>query len=189
MPQRFFAGVAFLGWLTACATAQRTAPPIAQDVAPTAALADAEGVIADPSVLPEAAPSAAVSPEPAASPSAEASGATHWPALDLQHPPLTPDVRHAARAKKLLERGLVYFRHGEYDQGEDALKQSLTLNPYSVEANVGLGKIFLMRGMATHDATLLKSARMMFQMAHTLNPNLPDSALLLQLFDDAQNRR
>jgi len=58
----------------------------------------------------------------------------------------------------------------------------MTLYPFLAEANLLLGKIFLIRGAATLDRTLIDHARLMFEMAKSLDPTLRETDLLLELF-------
>ena len=95
-------------------------------------------------------------------------------------PPANP--AEVARAKRLLEKGLLAYRKGDYDRAEDYLKQAMTVYPFLAEANLALGKIFLIRGSASLDRSLINNARLMFEMAHTLDPNLHETDLLLELF-------
>lgn len=87
-----------------------------------------------------------------------------------------------ARAKRLLEKGLLAYRKGDYDRAEEALKQAMTIYPFLAEANLALGKIFLIRGSATLDRALINNARLMFEMAHALDPSLHETDVLLELF-------
>ena len=86
------------------------------------------------------------------------------------------------QAKKLLDRGLLAYQKGDYDSAEAALAQSMALYPFLAEAHLTLGKIYLMRGSANRDQTMIDHARLMFQMAHAVDPNLRETDLLLQLF-------
>lgn len=85
-------------------------------------------------------------------------------------------------AKKLLDKGLLAYQKGDYDAAEAALAQSMALYPFLAEAHLTLGKIYLMRGSANRDPTMIDHARLMFQMAHAVDPNLRETDLLLQLF-------
>ena len=64
-------------------------------------------------------------------------------------PPL--DNRLAVKAKKLLQRARTLYGKGEYDKAEVLLKEVVTTYPFMAEANLMLGKIFLIRGSATRD--------------------------------------
>ncbi len=86
------------------------------------------------------------------------------------------------QAKKLLDRGLLAYQKGDYDTAEAALAQSMALYPFLAEAHLTLGKIYLMRGSANRDQTMIDHAHLMFQMAHAVDPNLRETDLLLQLF-------
>jgi tetratricopeptide (TPR) repeat protein len=135
-------------------------------------------------------PAPAVESSPAPEPWMKHLGPAHLPLEPQAHalgneakhrpPPIAP--QDVARAKKLLEKGLAAYRKGDYDHAEQALKQAMTLYPFFAEANLALGKIFLIRGSATLDRSLINNARLMFEMAHTLDPTLPETDLLLELF-------
>ncbi len=86
------------------------------------------------------------------------------------------------QAKRLLDRGLLAYQKGDYDAAEGALAQSMALYPFLAEAHLTLGKIYLMRGSANRDQTMIDHAQLMFQMAHAVDPNLRETDLLLQLF-------
>ena len=94
-----------------------------------------------------------------------------------------PDAKAVAEASELARRGLEAYQQGRYDEAEGLLKRSITLHPFLAQANLGLGKIFLLRGAAAHDEALIDSARLMFQMAHNNDPSLREPEILLQLFD------
>lgn len=85
-------------------------------------------------------------------------------------------------AKKLLDKGLVGYQNGDYDAAEAALTASMALYPFFAEAQLTMGKIYLMRGSANGDASMIDHARLMFQMAHAIDPSLRETDLLLQLF-------
>ncbi len=99
----------------------------------------------------------------------------------LRAPP-EPDPKDVARAKRLAEQGIRAYHQGEYDRAEALLKEGITLYPFMVEANLALGKIFLIRAAATRDPALMSNARLMFEMAQALDPQGREAALLLQLF-------
>ena len=90
--------------------------------------------------------------------------------------------REAARAAKLMQRGLTAYAHGDYAAAEETLKQALILYPFLPRATLVLGKIYLMCGTARADPALLAAARRMFQMAHALDPEMDETEALLQLF-------
>ena len=92
--------------------------------------------------------------------------------------------REAARAAKLMQRGLTAYAHGDYAAAEETLKQALVLYPFLPRATLVLGKIYLMCGTARADPALLAAARRMFQMAHALDPELNETEALLQLLLD-----
>ncbi|MBI3179775.1 MAG: hypothetical protein HYZ27_08945 [Deltaproteobacteria bacterium] len=87
-----------------------------------------------------------------------------------------------ARARELVAQGDLCYRKGDYGCAESALKQAITAYPFVAEANVLLGKIFLIRGSASRDRTLLESARLMFEMARAIDPELREAQVLLDLF-------
>ena len=62
------------------------------------------------------------------------------------------------------------------------LKESVTLYPFVAQANLLLGKVFLIRGSAARDLSLIHSARLMFEMAHALDASLREAEILLDLF-------
>ena len=93
-----------------------------------------------------------------------------------------PDARTAAKARKMIQRGRTHYRKGEYDQAEQLLRQAIALHPFFAQANLVLGKIFLIRGSALRDRALVNSARLMFEMARALDPKLREPAVLLELF-------
>jgi tetratricopeptide (TPR) repeat protein len=101
-------------------------------------------------------------------------------------PAVTPaaplDAKDAARAHRLVARGRALYAKGEYDDAEEVLKEAVTLHPFIAEANLALGKIFLIRGSALRDRAMINSARLMFEMARALDPDMREAAVLLQLF-------
>ena len=80
-----------------------------------------------------------------------------------------------------MRRGLEAFSQGFYEEAEDLFKRALELNPYLALANVALGKVFLLRGSATQDASVLADACRMFEMACSLDSSLKEAEDLLQL--------
>lgn len=96
--------------------------------------------------------------------------------------PPRPNPADVARARALVKRGELLYRNGEYDQAEAVLKESVTIYPFLAQANLLLGKIFLIRGSAGRDVSLIHSARLMFEMAHALDASLREAELLLDLF-------
>lgn len=85
-------------------------------------------------------------------------------------------------ARKLAGEGLHHYRNGDYDAAESLLKQAITLYPFMPQANLALGKILLIRGSATRDRALINNARLMFEMARALKPDLREVDELLELF-------
>jgi tetratricopeptide (TPR) repeat protein len=102
------------------------------------------------------------------------------PAARADRPPADP--RAVAEASDLLKQGVNAYQLGEYDQAEQLLKRSITVYPFLAQANLALGKIFLMRGAAAKDEALIDSARLMFDMAHSIDPTLREPLVLLELF-------
>jgi hypothetical protein len=98
-------------------------------------------------------------------------------------PPPSPEI--IAKAKQLAKQGLESYRDGEYDKAETLLKSAITVYPFMADANLTLGRIFLIRGSATRDRTLIAGARMMFEMARAIDPNLREAQVLLDLFREA----
>ncbi len=96
--------------------------------------------------------------------------------------PPPPNPADVSRARALVKRGELLYRNGEYDQAELVLKESVTIYPFVAQANLLLGKIFLIRGSANRDLSLIHSARLMFEMAHALDASLREAEILLDLF-------
>ncbi len=92
------------------------------------------------------------------------------------------DPKQEAKARRLIQRGRALYEKGEYERAETVLKEAVTLYPFVAEANLVLGKIFLIRGSATRDRAMINSARLMFEMARALDPNMREPAVLLELF-------
>jgi hypothetical protein len=97
--------------------------------------------------------------------------------------PPPPDPRLLARAQELVATASKAYHAGAYDIAEAALKEAITFYPFIAEANLLLGKIFLLRGSAARDVSLVAGARLMFEMAHTIDPTLREADLLLELFN------
>ena len=74
------------------------------------------------------------------------------------------------------------YADGDYDEAEAYLKKSISLYPFIPKVNLLLGKIFLIRGSASRDYTLINNARLMFEMARALDPELAETYTLLELF-------
>jgi tetratricopeptide (TPR) repeat protein len=129
-------------------------------------------------------------PQPPLADQPEPNGNGHAPAASrIVIPPATPaaplDPKDEQRARRLVQRGRLLYAKGEYDKAEEALKEAVTLYPFIAEANLALGKIFLIRGSAGRDRAMVNSARLMFDRAHALDPELREAAVLLQLFQAA----
>lgn len=97
------------------------------------------------------------------------------------------DPRVVAEAQELFKQGLAAYHVGAYDEAEQLLKRSLTIYPFLAPANLALGKIFLLRGAANHDESMIESARLMFDMAHNIDPSLREPVVLLELFKPRGN--
>ncbi|MEZ0314010.1 MAG: hypothetical protein ACAI38_19735 [Myxococcota bacterium] len=97
------------------------------------------------------------------------------------------DHKALAEAQELLKQGLAAYHVGAYDEAENLLKRSITLYPFLAPANLALGKIFLLKGAANHDEALIQSARLMFDMAHQIDPSLREPLVLLELFKPRGN--
>lgn len=104
------------------------------------------------------------------------------PVVQQPKPPPPPNPADVARARALVKRGELLYRNGEYDQAEVVLKESVTIYPFLAQANLLLGKIFLIRGSASRDVSMIHSARLMFEMAHALDSSLREAEILLDLF-------
>jgi TolA-binding protein len=124
-------------------------------------------------------PGSPAAPAPPAAPSELA------PAEHPKPPPGVPDSHEVTQARRLVEQGARLYRQGDYDKAEVALKEAMTLYPFLSEANLVLGKIFLIRASATRDLTMMNSARLMFEMARALDPQAREADALLQLFRPA----
>lgn len=92
------------------------------------------------------------------------------------------DPQLAVKARKKIKRAQKLYSIGEYDQAEALLKESITLFPFLAQAQLTLGKIFLLKGSAARDIALLNSARLMFEMAGAIDPGLGEIQTLLELF-------
>ena len=92
------------------------------------------------------------------------------------------DPKLAMMARQKIKRAQKLYTSGEYDQAEALLKQSITTFPFLAQAQLTLGKIFLIKGSASRDMALLNSARLMFEMAAAIDPGLAEVQTLLELF-------
>ncbi|MBI5508503.1 MAG: hypothetical protein HY903_07105 [Deltaproteobacteria bacterium] len=97
-------------------------------------------------------------------------------------PPPPPDPAQVAKANAFVTQAQELYRAGAYEKAEAAVKESLVIYPFLPEANLLMGKIFLLKGSATRDPALVHSARLMFEMAHTLDPSMREADVLLELF-------
>jgi len=96
--------------------------------------------------------------------------------------PPPPNPKMVSHARRLMQRGVNHYHRGEYDKAESLLKEAITMYPFLPKANLVLGKILLIRGSAERDTAKIESARLMFEMARALNPELREPAVLLELF-------
>ncbi len=92
------------------------------------------------------------------------------------------DPKAVAEARSLLKQGVAAYHVGAYDEAENLLKRSITIYPFLAPANLALGKVFLLKGAASRDESLIESARLMFDMAHTIDPSLREPVIMLELF-------
>jgi len=92
------------------------------------------------------------------------------------------DQQTVARARTLVDEATKHYRAGSYDKAESALKEAIALYPFLADANLLLGKVFLLKGSALRDVGMVSSARLMFEMAHNIDPTLREAELLLDLF-------
>ena len=90
--------------------------------------------------------------------------------------------RDMAEAQKKLVEARHLFTRGRYEKAEILLKDAITLFPFVPEANLLLGKIFLIRGAASRDLTMMDNARLMFEMAKAMEPDNREVTTLLELF-------
>ena len=93
-----------------------------------------------------------------------------------------PSDRERIDALRLVEKADKAYAEGNYGDAEAFLKKSLSLYPFIPKANLLLGKIFLIRGSASRDYTLINNARLMFEMARALDPEMAEIHSLLELF-------
>ncbi len=85
-------------------------------------------------------------------------------------------------AGALVKQAQAAYGEGDYVGAEGLLKEAIAIYPFLTEANLLLGKIFLIRGSAKRDYELINNARLMFEMARALEPSLSDTSALLDLF-------
>jgi tetratricopeptide (TPR) repeat protein len=131
-----------------------------------------------PGIATPAAENSAGEPRPEPVRVAATAGATE--PTTSRHPP-EPEPEEIARAEQLVARGVTLYRKGDYDEAEKLLKQAMAVYPFVAEGNLTLGKIFLIRGSATRDSTLIDSARLMFEMARAMGGSR-EADMLLELF-------
>ena len=74
------------------------------------------------------------------------------------------------------------YAAGDYVEAESLLKNAISLYPFVPMANLLLGKIFLIKGSASRDYTLINNARLMFEMARALDPKMAETSTLMELF-------
>jgi len=99
--------------------------------------------------------------------------------------PTVVTIEDMRRAQDLVARAAKHFERGGYDDAEELLKSAITISPFIAEANLILGKIFLVKGAAVRDRTMITNARLMFEMAKTLDPSLREAQMLLELFSQS----
>ena len=116
-----------------------------------------------------------------------AESTTAPPSQTARSATVAADPQAQREAQELLREGLAAYHVGAYEEAETLLKRSITLYPFLAQANLALGKIFLLKGAATHDEALIQSARLMFDMAHNLDPALREPLVLLELFKPRAN--
>ena len=92
------------------------------------------------------------------------------------------DPQLAIIAQKKIKKAKKLYSTGQYDQAETLLKESITAFPFLAQAQLTLGKIFLIKGSAARDMALLNSARLMFEMALAIDPGQAEVQTLLELF-------
>ena len=159
-----------LGGLS-CGSAESTTPAPQPAAQPPPVAASPAAVAEQPAPEPEPLPQARVSTRKYSSLTAV-----------LAPTPQPPDPKVAACMKRLIDRGIRLYGRGEYDKAEVILKDAVMQYPFVPEANLILGKIFLIRGSATRDVAMINSARLMFEMARALDPDMREPAVLLDLF-------
>lgn len=108
------------------------------------------------------------------------------PALDRSPSKEVLDSKKRSAAQVLVENGRALFKDGRYREAEIELKKAIQLYPFLAEANLWLGKVFLIHGAAKQDTMLIESARLMFQMSKSIDPNLREADILLGLFPPAK---
>ena len=85
-------------------------------------------------------------------------------------------------AQKKLKNARRLFGRGDYAAAEALLKEAITIFPFVPEANLLLGKIFLIQGAANRDLAMMDNARLMFEMAKAMEPENREITTLLELF-------
>ena len=102
--------------------------------------------------------------------------------------PVIPE-QLAAEQQRLKDKTMAIYRRaqglhrsGKYAAAEKLLTRALTLYPFNADVNLLLGKIYLLKGYANRDPAMLSTARLMFEMAGALEPELQEPRLLLKLF-------
>ncbi len=145
------------------------------------ALVVMHGSCATPRPASEASPRAEPPMALSALPGSNVAPAVRLPPSPPADPP-PPNPEDVARARALVKRGELLYRSGDYDQAELTLKEAITAYPFLAQANLLLGKIFLVRGAAKRDLGMIHSARLMFEMARALDGSLREAEVLLDLF-------
>lgn len=98
------------------------------------------------------------------------------------HPSLLVNSDDAARAQSLVKKATEAYHHGDYDSAENSLKEAITIYPFLAEANIVMGKVLLVRASVARDPSLMKDARLMFEMALQLDPSAKEPQRLMDLF-------
>ena len=108
---------------------------------------------------------------------------TARPSADRRRAAITePRPSEIEEARVLILQAHTVYLQGDYDGAEVKLKRAVTLYPFVADGYLLLGKIFLIRGSATRDYSLLNNARLMFEMARAMDPSLIETEQLLTLF-------
>jgi tetratricopeptide (TPR) repeat protein len=101
--------------------------------------------------------------------------------------PSQPSKQDIRRATSLYRTAETHYEAGRYAQAEHLLKRAIVLHPFGAAIKILLGKVFLIQGSAKKNMTLLNSAKLMFQMANALAPELQEAKTLLELFQPSKN--
>jgi len=104
------------------------------------------------------------------------------PSPVVKTPKRTTDQGDMKEATQRLTKARRLFMRGDYGPAEALLKEAITIFPFVPEANLLLGKIFLIRGAANRDLAMMDNARLMFEMARAMEPENTEITTLLELF-------